>query len=63
MANKYIISAIIEAESRKALIKNLRANALYIEDHVTDEEFENMTQDGKLSFDIQTIRVLGAQEP
>ncbi len=63
MAKKYIISATIKAESRKALIKNLRANALYIEDHVTDEEFENITEDGKFSFDVETIRVLGAEEP
>ena len=63
MTRKYVITTVIEFESRKALIKNLRASALYVEENITDEEFDGLMEEGKIPFDIETFRIKGIEDP
>jgi hypothetical protein len=63
MTNKYVVTTVIEFESRNALIKNLRASALYVEENMTDEEFDNLMEEGKLTFGIETFRLKDVKDP
>lgn len=63
MTRKYVMTTVIEFESRKALIKNLRASALYVEENITDKEFDELMEDGRLPFDIETFRLKGIEDP
>ena len=60
---KYKFKVEIEGEGREAIIKSLRAHALYLEDEVTDDELEMMAITGKPMPNLETFRIEGLEDP
>ena len=59
---KYRVSSVVEVESRKTYIKNLRAVILYIEEEVTDEDFHQMALGLKPFPNVDTFKINGVAE-
>ena len=59
---RYMIKTTSQIESRKSYIKGLKAQAMYMEEEVTDEEFHQMALGKKELPRLDTYKVLGIEE-
>ena len=59
---RYQIRSTIQVEGRKSYIKNLRAQAMYMEENVTDEEFHMFATGEKRMTELNTYKFLNMDE-
>ena len=59
---RYQIRSTVQVEGRESYIKNLRAQAMYMEENVTDEEFHMFATGEKRMTELNTYKFLNMDE-